>query len=409
VLGRVVPALAVGLASVLLAAPARAEVSPAPVVPAGCLTSSTVYDGAQPWPLRRLAVERSWPLARGYGVTVAVVGSGIDADNGQFAPGQVLPGLDLLGGGDSADDDCDGSGTFVAGLIAARPHPATTVTGLAPDAQLLPVRVHQSVGGTTEATDPEVLAQGIEYAAAEGARVIVAYQPVAGPSDRLAAAVRTATAAGAVVVVGSNNPTTSTTEAAAGLALCAVPEVVGVAGVDGNGTVVAGSCTGPDVDLAAPGAGLVSVSAGAVGPVGHVTVDGGTPGYASGYVAGALALVMSYEPGLTGTAAAARLERTADRPASGGRDDRSGWGVVDPYAALSMPARDAGQQSGVRAADEGTFRRHRAPVPPDHSGAILAGVFLAGGAVLVLVAAVTARAGRRRGWRPGRRTAPTTE
>ncbi|MGF1663484.1 MAG: S8 family serine peptidase [Kineosporiaceae bacterium] len=384
------------------AVPARAGTAADPGEPPdGCLTSSTVYDEAQPWALRRLAAQRSWPLARGYGVLVAVVGSGIDARHAQFAPGQVLPGRSLLPGGGPADSDCDGSGTFVAGLVAARPHPDTSVAGLAPDARLLPVRVHQTVEGSDDPADPDLVAAGIEYARDEGAEVIVVYRPAAGPSDRLGAAVRSAQEAGAVVVAGGASDTTG---AGGDPYPCAVPEAVAVAAVDGDDAVVPGSCSGPAVDLAAPGAGLVSTSAGSAGAVGHVTVDAGAPGYAAGYVGGALALVLSYEPGLTGSAAARRLEETADGPATGDRDDERGWGVVSPYAALSAPVR-ADAPAGTSPAGT-AFRPYRAPQSPTDAAPIAAGVSLAGAAALVLLGAVTARAGRRRGWRPGRRAAP---
>jgi hypothetical protein len=383
--------------------PARAgAVDPPVVVRDGCLTSSTVYDEAEPWALRRLAAQRSWPLARGYGVVVAVVGSGIDAGHAQFAPGQVLPGRSLLPGEGAAADDCDGSGTFVAGLVAARTHPATSVVGLAPDARLLPVRVTQSVDGASRPANADLVAAGIEYARDEGAQVIVVYGPAAGPSERLAAAVRSAHDAGAVVVAGGGTAAT-TTDAAGDLYPCAVPEAVAVAGVDGDDAVVPGSCAGPTVDLAAPGAGLVSVSAGSVDGMGHVTVDDDAPGYAAGYVAGALALMLSYEPGLSGAEAARRLERTADRPPNGDRDDLRGWGVVNPYAALSEPVHDDAAASPT--AGGTAFRRYEAAPSPDHTGPVMAGVSLAGAAVLVLIGAVTMRAGRRRGWRPGRRRA----
>ncbi|MGL5819633.1 MAG: S8 family serine peptidase [Phycicoccus sp.] len=375
------------------------------VAPTGCLTSSDVYDDAPPWPLRRLAATRSWPLARGFGVLVAVVGSGIDARNAQFAPGQVLPGRSFLRGGGAADTDCDGSGTFVAGLVAARAHPRTSVVGLAPDARLLPVRVTQSIDGSADPTDPDILAAGIGYAVGQRAEVIVVYGPAAGPSARLNAAVAAATAAGAVVVAGGATDAGNDT-ATSEMYPCALPDVVGVAGVDGDGKVLAGSCSGPAVDLAAPGAGLVSLGAGPTGKdlVGHVSPAGATPGYATGYVAGALALVLSYEPGLSSASASQRLQRTADRPANGRRDDTSGWGVIDPYAALSVPA--SGGVRGVPAPAAAFVPHTEAPVA-DRLAPVLGGIGLLVAAASAMIGTATVQAGRRRRWRPARRAAPT--
>ncbi len=369
-----------------------------------CLRSEEVYDRTQPWALRRLAVQRSWALARGAGVVVAVLGSGVDARNGQFAVGQVLPGRSFLPEerGGRADDDCDGSGTFVAGLVAARPHPATSVAGLAPDARLLPVRVAQSADGSSSSAEADVVAAALDYAVSEGADVVALYSPTTGSLTRLSAAVLRATEAGVVVVAaGAADEAASPAEPSA----CTLPEVVTVAAVDGDGAVVDGSCTGATVDLAAPGAGLVSLSAGAQGPgrLGHVSVGDGAPGYAAGYVAGALALVRSYEPGLDGAAAARRLGLTADRPTSGRRDERTGWGVVNPYAALSRPVGAAPSIEPVA----------RAPVVPATSRPaaretlpVLVALVVLTTAVLALTLEITVRAGRRRGWRPGRRPPP---
>src|SRR5215217_8090568 len=81
----------------------------------------------------------------GKGVVVAVIGSGIEyrhpALGGGFGPGNKV-----AGGWDFVDNDADpqdgtGTGTFAAGLIAAKSH---VMTGVAPDATLLAYRVYPS-------------------------------------------------------------------------------------------------------------------------------------------------------------------------------------------------------------------------------------------------------------------------
>lgn len=334
---------------------------------------------------------------------MAVLGSGIDARNAQFAPGQVLPGRDLLGGSGPADDDCDGSGTFVAGLVAARPDPGTTVVGLAPGARLLPLRILQSSQAGVEPPAPDLMAAGIEQAVAAGADIIVSYEAAAGASAKLQRAVAAATRAGSVVVAGGRS-TATTSDAASQLYPCDFADVLAVAGVDDKENPVAGSCSGPRVDLAAPGAGLVSTSSGSAGRLGHVNVGAGAPGYAAGYVAGALALQLSYEPGLTPRTAAQRLTRTADLPPSGRRNDRVGWGVVNPYAAMSdLPP------VGANAASTRAPESLGVPAPPSTSRdltpiAITSALLVA--AVGSLLITVAVRAGRVRDWRPGRKAVP---
>ncbi|MGL5829242.1 MAG: S8 family serine peptidase, partial [Angustibacter sp.] len=233
----------------------------------GCFTSDLVHNSDIPWALRRLAPQRGWPLSRGAGVLVAVIGSGIDARNAQFRPGQVRPGLDLLGSG-PANTDCDGTGTFVAGLIAARPDPRTTVVGLAPEAQLLPVRVSQARDNQEGVLDPDKTAQAITYAVGEGAKVIVVYTATSTDSPALKRAVEGAVEAGRVVVAGGRPPSTSSQgEQSTRLFPCGYRGVIGVAGTTVDGAAAAGSCAGQDVDIAAPGVDLVSTAAGANGAI----------------------------------------------------------------------------------------------------------------------------------------------
>ena len=97
---------------------------------------------------------------------VAIVDSGIDAANAHLKDA-VIGGIDLVGDGTDSSglNDLDGHGTAIAGLVAARSVPGSGVIGLAPDAQLLSVRVFR---GTNEENvkagfgpTVERLAQGI--------------------------------------------------------------------------------------------------------------------------------------------------------------------------------------------------------------------------------------------------------
>jgi membrane-anchored mycosin MYCP len=379
---------------------ARSVITAPANAPNLCLRKSQVHTGEVPWAQRRLEPRRPWALSRGQGVLVAVIGSGIDADNGQFAPGQVLPGKDLLDGQGPADDDCDGSGTFVAGLIAARPDPTTTVTGLAPDAQLLPVRVAQAQERETQPADAQTMADGIDFAVRSGATVVVIYDGVDNANPKLGKAIERATASDVLVVAGGVPQAGQSDTAPA--TLCGYADVLGVAGISVKGEAIAGSCSGPDVDVSAPGEALISTAAGTDGALGHVPPDAPAPGYAAGYVAAAAALVRSYDPAMTAPAVAARITRTADRPSSGTRDDALGWGVVNPYAAVaSVPATDRVDRS-LR---EPTARF--TAMPPDRAGTSMVPLVSAGGLVLLaglsLIAAVAVRSARSRGWRPGQR------
>ena len=95
-----------------------------------------------PWPHTMLALDSVWPFTRGGGTTVAVLSTGVDADQPRLR-GHVLDGFDAMAGAGPADSDCTGTGTQVAGVIAAQAPIGNGggVTAVAPATRILPVRV----------------------------------------------------------------------------------------------------------------------------------------------------------------------------------------------------------------------------------------------------------------------------
>lgn len=371
----------------------------APVVPAaaaGCSTPKGVYTGATPWAQRLVDAPSIWPLSTGTGVLVAVVGTGVDPANAQFAPGQVLSEINLLPGGAA---DCDGRGTYAAGIVAAHGSPATTFAGVAPGARILPIRYTESTSDSTQSADPNVLATAINRAVQAGAGVILVVVPAGTDSPALDSAVRSAHDAGDVVVspaVGGEDGARSYPTATAG--------VLGVGAVDSAGTAVQTE-SGTYVALAAPGADLVSTSAGAQGRLG-LTWPVRDPSFAAAYVAGAVALVRAHQPGLTPNQIANRLTLTASRPPGGAHDGKLGWGVLDAYAAVSatLPANAPGPNAANAAPRPQPVIPAAAPAPdgsPYRWAGVLA-VLAVVVAALVLLGAATVRRGRARGWRLGR-------
>jgi membrane-anchored mycosin MYCP len=368
--------------------PAAASAAPE----AQCANPSGTYTGAVPWGQRLVDPARLWPLTRGDGQLVAVIGTGVDGLNGQFAPGQ------LEGGAGTESSDCDGRGTIAAGIVAAQPDPSTTFAGVAPGARLLPIRYTDS--SSRDGGDPGALAGAIDTAVDRRAGIILVAVPAAFDSPALAGAVARARAEGSVVVSAA-----SATQQGARTYPTATSGVLAVGSVNPAGEPVQTEA-GDYVGVAAPGAELVSTSAGAGGAVAHrfpVT----DPGLAAAYVAGVAALVRAYHPELTGDQVLTRLTLTAHRPASGGHDPRLGWGVLDAYAAVSstLPADAAPPGSVVPLGKGPAVVPAAAPVPASSdiaAGTIaLAGVALAAAAG-VAVAAV--RRARKRGWRPSRFT-----
>src|SRR5439155_13056847 len=93
------------------------------------------------WHVAYLNVSAAQQLSQGQGTVVAVVDTGVDAHHPDLV-GNVLPGTDYF---DPVDKigwiDAYGHGTAMAGLIAGHGHNGGGVLGIAPKAQILPVRV----------------------------------------------------------------------------------------------------------------------------------------------------------------------------------------------------------------------------------------------------------------------------
>jgi membrane-anchored mycosin MYCP len=324
---------AIGLTSLAaLAAPATTAARPAgPARPAAtarllasdCVGVSRAVQTAVPWAQQQFRPTSVWGLTKGAGQTVAVLDSGVSAAAPALA-GAVLPGLNTSTG-HSADTDCAGHGTFVAGLIAGHPTAGSGFTGLAPQARILPVNVINANGDATAAA----VAAGIRYAVSHGATIIdVCPAQTSGPSPALQAAVAYAQASNVLVIAAVNAGGVNGANQVSYPA--AYPGVIAVTAVDAGGTPQAAAGAGVQPTLAGPGYEVTSI--GPLGP-GEVTASG--TALATGFVAGTAALVRSYYPGLSAARVAARMEATADPPGDSVPDPEVGFGVVDPYNAVT--------------------------------------------------------------------------
>jgi type VII secretion-associated serine protease mycosin len=358
----------------------------------GCAAPATTVVRDVPWAQQLLKPERAWVLTRGGGVVVAVVDTGVSATTPALA-GAVYPGRDVTTNS-RADSDCSGHGTFIAGLIAARPAAGSGFAGIAPAARILPIRV------TTDQNqiDAGKLATGIRAAVDAGARVVTVAVGTTADTPDLRRAVAYANSHDVLVVASTDAPGTST---GGPVYPAALPGVVAVASIGTNGTATAGASAtggaGLAPALAAPGSNLLSV---APQGTGNVTASGS--GVGTAFVAGAAALVRDYRPKLTAAQVRQRLETTADHPTGRLPDPSLGYGIVDPGAAVAtvLP-----EETG-----EAPPSSHPQPVkivlpaPEDRRPAytaLAASAAVAGCALLVSLLIAAIRRGRRRGWRPG--------
>ncbi|WP_051756574.1 S8 family serine peptidase [Kitasatospora purpeofusca] len=374
----------------------------------GCRKPSARAADRPSWSQVFLRPEAVWPLSRGAGVTVAVIGSGVDAGAGSGAgalAGRLTLGPRLHGDGD-AGRDCVGHGTALATLVAGRRPADGGPSGVAPAAKVLAVAATDDAGST----NADLLARGIRAAADGGARIGLVAAPIAEPAPALADAVGYATAKGMLLVapVGPDNQAVNAPVYPAGypgvLAVAAIgadgaPAGSGVsdsaggsAGRAGGAAVAVAPGRTSRVDVTAPGEGLL-----AAGPGGGTFTASG-PSYAAALVAGTAALVLGRSPSLTVEQLADRLRSTAYRPGTALPDPAVGWGAVDPVTAVGAPAAAGAAAAAVPTA-AATAEPVVVPPPPDGRPVRLAsavtGVSL-GGAALLGLAAAAARVGRNR-------------
>jgi membrane-anchored mycosin MYCP len=333
-----IAAIVAALVLPLVASAAPASAAPTALTAEGdCLLGALIADA--PPALLGLQSNAVWQLATGRGVTVAVVDSGIDVRN-MHLQGAVIGGINLVDDGEHSQGftDLDGHGTAIAGQIAARAIEGSGVVGLAYESQLLSVRVFRAQDQQTiEAgfgPTAERISEGIVWAADNGASIINVSLSDFSEGAGLRAAVDYATQRGALVVASGGNRGTTGFTADSIRYPAGYPGVLGVAATNELGVVTDASIRGPQVAVAAPGVSVLTTAAGATDCV-YATEEASTS-FATGYASAAAALVAQAHPSESPVQWKYRLEASASRANADSRDDRSGWGVIQPYDAITM-------------------------------------------------------------------------
>ena len=244
--------------------------------------------------------------ARGQGVVIAELDTGVNAALPEFGD-KILPGLDVgaAGGDGRTDRDTDdfGHGTAMASIMVANPG-TYSITGLAPDARILPVGI--PLQGTSDAADDDRLPEAIRWAADHGAKIISmslggertpSKDPVPCPASEQEAVFH-AMSKGAVLVAASGNDGRKGSPVAdPGVCL----GVVSVGAVDSDGDVAGFSSQHPYLTMSAPGVAIASLS----------KVPGsGYSGDATAITSAALALAWSAHPDLDAKGVVTRLLAT---------------------------------------------------------------------------------------------------
>ncbi len=186
-------------------------------------------------------------------------------------------------------------------------------------------------------SDTLLLAEAIDYAAAQGADVInvsFATPPGSTAGLTLKSAVASAVAKGTVIVAAAGNWGATSVGYPAGL-----PGVIGVGATDTFDALWTqaeeASNSGSALDIAAPGGRILSYYKASGERFGYY---GGTS-MASPLVAGVAALILSVDPSLAAEEVYDILAGSADDLGASGWDEQFGWGLLDADEAVSQ-ARD---------------------------------------------------------------------
>ena len=325
------------------------------------------------WNMRAVGAPSAWDITRGRSsVVIGVVDTGIigHPDLRQ----RTVPGYDFIsdpeiaGDGDGRDTDPTDNGDQLSlsgrstwhgahvAAIAVGQQGNGGITGVAPNCRVMPLRVIGRGGGlVSDAADAILFAAGL--LAPPGREALSAPLPILNlslgldqPSAELEQACARAHNVGVFLVGASGN------EGGPVFYPAAYDSVFAVAAVDGALRAPEYSNFGPQIELAAPGGllgrdrwndgwpdGVLSVTYDdtVAPPVASFRYLTGTS-QAAPHVAGAAALMLSLDPGLSAAEIASILRGTARDLQGDGRDNAIGYGLLQVHEALKRVASDMG-------------------------------------------------------------------
>jgi serine protease len=296
----------------------------------------------------------------GQGIRVAVLDSGIAyRDWGpylrspDFSPEQFLPGEDFVDH-DRLPLDENGHGTHVAGTIAEQTNNGVGLTGIAYNAQLMPVRVLNSsnVGYANR------IAEGVRFAVRNHAQVInMSFNFACGEKvPQVDEALREAYDHGIVTVASGGNLSAATSSTKSCVSEPATgPRVIGVGGSTEGGCIGSYSLAGKGIDVVAPGGGSPAAGCPSVlsRPIYQVTLKQGSTNQftiptnyvgtsmAAAHVSGTVALMLAsgvIPTSLKGKARVRAVTRRLEVTARGLGYPRTvqGAGVIDAARATAL-------------------------------------------------------------------------
>lgn len=211
-------------------------------------TPNDPYFSAYQWGPQRIDAPRAWDITRSSSsIRIAVVDTGVQYDHPDLS-GKVIRGYNYVEN-NWYPYDRNGHGTHVAGIAAASTNNGVGMAGMAPNATIYAVRVLNDSGSGTLAA----VANGITHSADNGAHVINLSLGSSSGSSTLLNAVNYAWNRGSVLIAAAGNAGNTAPQYPAYYS-----NVMSVAATTSSDTRASFSTYGSWVDVAAPGADILS-------------------------------------------------------------------------------------------------------------------------------------------------------
>lgn len=324
------------------------------------------YQAGKQWWLEQIQADRVFAeslLPAGAPVTIAIVDTGIMLAHEDLAA-RLVAGVDYVDPAQNGNEDPAGAGdpyyghgTHVAGIAAASTnnHLGIAGTACADSVRLMPVRVFSSDGVSYDYD----IARGLLWAADHGARVMNLSSGGTAAGQVLQDAIQNVFNRGCVVVASAGNNAVDDYGRPYNPVIypAAYGSVIAVAACDSTGARAWYSEYGDFIDLAAPG-GVPSASGDFAQAVYSTFPNAGVGTYAgqagtsmaAPMVAGAAAMLLTQDPGLSPEEVRSRLTATADKTGifyySQGWNPYLGWGRMNLYRALTLATTFQPKSSG---------------------------------------------------------------
>jgi hypothetical protein len=297
---------------------------------------------ADQWALDKVGAPDAWDFEQGSstGILIGIIDSGIalgttdtldHPDLGDAA--RYILGTDYVDGG--TPRDLNGHGTHVAGIAAAQTDNNQGVSGMSWHNRVYVCRTLDASGNGSGANFADAVEEIVDYAVAQGTKVVINYSGGGGASMTKQDACQYANDHGMLLCAATGNDYGGAVIFPAAYSTM-FDAVIAVGSTETNDTVSDFSNVGPEVTVVAPGRDILSTTPPyTVRPSLALNYDylSGTS-MATPLVTGLCALMWSRHPGFTHSKIRAGLIATAVKLGAGTFDNSWGNGRVDALKAV---------------------------------------------------------------------------